>query len=118
MFAQWYSWQEQNRYPIGINWASSLEVAFRSLSWLWVNSLLRWTDAIPSGFPSDLAQALAIAARHIDRYLSTYTSPNPHLLGEAVGLFFIETLSPELSGAETWQARGWQIILDEARNQV
>src|SRR5215471_2637143 len=37
LFEQWYGWQEQNPYPIGINWASSLEVAFRSLSWLWVS---------------------------------------------------------------------------------
>ena len=32
IFAQWYSWQRANPYPLGANWASSLEVAFRSLS--------------------------------------------------------------------------------------
>src|SRR5215469_3680863 len=36
LFRKWYDWHEQNPYGIGINWASSLEVAFRSLSWLWV----------------------------------------------------------------------------------
>src|SRR6202007_1994967 len=29
------SWMEQNPPKLGINWASSLEVAFRSISWLW-----------------------------------------------------------------------------------
>src|SRR6516162_7412942 len=36
LFDQWYHWQHQNAYPIGINWASSLEVAFRSMAWLWI----------------------------------------------------------------------------------
>ena len=29
------SWMDQNPPKLGINWASSLEVAFRSISWLW-----------------------------------------------------------------------------------
>jgi len=37
---QWRHWQRENPYPRGINWASSLEVAFRSISWLWVYFLL------------------------------------------------------------------------------
>src|SRR6266852_2269858 len=36
LFQQWYHWQEKNPYGVGINWSSSLEVAFRSLSWIWV----------------------------------------------------------------------------------
>src|SRR6266567_952768 len=35
ILAQWAHWQKENPYPIGINWASSLEVALRSLSWIW-----------------------------------------------------------------------------------
>src|SRR5947209_32135 len=100
--AQWYSWREQNRCPIGINWASSLEVAFRSMSWLWAWFLLKDTDTLPPDFASDLADGLSTAGRHIERYLSTYTSPNTHLLGEAVGLFFIGTLCPGLAASARW----------------
>src|SRR5207247_3058504 len=54
---QWRSWQYRNPYPMGINWASSLEVAFRSLSWMWVANLL--DDAsVPSDFRTDLLHAL------------------------------------------------------------
>ncbi len=118
LFAQWYSWQEQNPYPIGINWASSLEVAFRSMSWLWVWFLLEGSDAVPPSFSVDLLSALDVAGRHIERYLSTYTSPNTHLLGEALGLFFIGGLCPQLWRAPRWQNKGWSIILQEARRQV
>jgi len=36
IFNQWTSWQEANPHPLGVNWASTLEVAFRTLSWIWV----------------------------------------------------------------------------------
>lgn len=117
-FAQWYSWQEQNVYPIGIHWSSSLEVAFRSLSWLWVSFLFEGCDVVPPRFPQDLLRALSVNARCIARFLSTFTSPNTHLLGEAVALFFLGTLCPRLSSARRWQQTGWRIILEEAARQV
>lgn len=118
IFAQWYAWREQNPYPVGINWASSLEVAFRSLSWLWLRALLDGNPVVPADFAKDLARALALSGRHIERYLSTYFSPNTHLLGEAVALFYIGTLCPEASQCEHWRELGWRVVLEEARKQV
>lgn len=118
LFRQWYHWQQANPYPIGINWASSLEVSFRSLSWLWVRHLLAGYTDVPREFSAGLIQALARNGRHIECYLSRYFSPNTHLLGEAVALFFIGTLCPQIQSAPRWQKCGWQIILQEAKRQV
>jgi hypothetical protein len=115
---QWSHWHEQNPYPIGINWASSLEVAFRSLSWMWVFYLLEGSPALSPDFRGDLLRAQALSGRHIERYLSTYFSPNTHLLGEGVALFFIGTLCPELKSAAAWKQKGWQIVLQESERQV
>ncbi len=115
---QWYDWKQSNPYPLGINWASSLEVAFRSLSWLWVRHLLIGAQDASPAFQIDLLQGLEISGRHIERYLSTYFSPNTHLLGEGVALFFIGTLCQELAAAERWKQRGWEIVLHEAERQV
>ena len=116
----WRSWIRANPYPLGINWGSTLEVAFRSLSWIWVDQLLAGTgDAnLLSEFRSELAPALAFHGRYIERYLSTYFSPNTHLLGEAVALFFLGTLYPQMSGVARWKESGWQIVLHEAGRQV
>ena len=116
--SQWRDWHSANPYPLGINWASSLEVAFRSLSWIWMYYLLEGTPALEPGFRQEWLRAQAVNGRHLERYLSTYFSPNTHLLGEAVGLFFLGTLCGELSGAARWKATGWQIVLEEARRQV
>jgi Heparinase II/III-like protein/Heparinase II/III N-terminus len=111
---QWDGWRRANPYPLGMNWASALEVAFRSMSWLWIQRLLP-TD---HKFDSDLMPSLAQHGRYIERYLSTYFSPNTHLLGEAVALFFLGTLCPQLPSARRWSTRGWNIIVQEARRQV
>ncbi len=114
---EWQHWWKENPYPIGINWASSLEAAFRSLSWLWTCHLLEATPGIKS-FREEWLQGLALHGRHIERYLSTYFSPNTHLLGEAVALYFLGILCPELEAAESWKNTGWQIIQEQAQRQV
>ncbi len=117
LISQWRSWIKANPYPLGINWASTLEVAFRTLSWIWVDQLLAGAPA-RADFRSELAPALAFHGRYIERYLSTYFSPNTHLLGEAVALFFLGTLYPQMPGAARWKESGWQIVLREAGRQV
>jgi hypothetical protein len=115
---QWHSWQMANPYPIGINWCSSLEVAFRSLSWVWVLSLLSESQAVAETFRADVIRALAINGRYIERNLSTYFSPNTHLLGEALALFFVGTMCPQIAAADRLRNKGWEIILREAERQV
>ncbi|HEV2395666.1 MAG TPA: alginate lyase family protein [Candidatus Sulfotelmatobacter sp.] len=114
---QWRYWWMQNPYPIGINWASSLELGFRSLSWLWTYHLLDGVSSVPIR-REEWLHGWALHGRHIERYLSTYFSPNTHLLGEGVALLFLGILCPELSTAERWKSLGWNIVLQEAQRQV
>ncbi len=118
ILAQWAHWHKENPYPIGINWASSLEVAYRSLSWVWTFFLLQECPLFTSDLRRQWQVALGLSGRHIETYLSTYFSPNTHLLGEALALFSVGTLFPELQGAPQWRQRGWQILECEAAKQV
>jgi hypothetical protein len=116
--AQFHDWQKQNLYPIGVNWASSLEVAFRSLSWIWARELFGMSPSLSQEFHEELLAALERNGRFIERNLSYYFSPNTHLLGEGVALFFIGVLCPEFRSSRRWQEKGWQIVLAAARTQV
>jgi hypothetical protein len=118
IFRQWGHWHTENPYPFGINWVSSLEVALRGLSWIWTYQLLEGTPVMPREFRKVYLRSQALNGRHIERYLSTYFSPNTHLLGEAVALLFIGTLCPEISRAEHWKSLGWGIVLQEAQRQI
>lgn len=114
---QYRHWWKENPYPVGINWASSLEAAFRSLSWLWTLHLLQGAPGVPD-LRNEWLRGLAIHGRHMERHLSTYFSPNTHLLGEGVALCFLGVLCPELASAERWKSIGWKIVLAEAERQV
>ena len=57
---------------------------------------------------------MALSGRHIELYLSTYFSPNTHLLGEAVALFFIERYAHELRSAPRWKRIGRELVLRES----
>lgn len=117
LIRQWRSWQSANRYPIGINWASSLEVAFRALSWIWIEHLLP-DEAANAEFHRELVGGLEFHGRYIERFLSTYFSPNTHLLGEALALFFLGTLYPGMARATRWRNEGWGILTEQAKHQV
>ena len=115
---QFHSWQSGNPYPLGINWGSSLEVAFRSISWIWVRNLLSVDPPLSAEFDRALVTGLARNGRYIERYLSTYFSPNTHLIGEALALFLIGTLCSEIPAARRWKQRGFDILLSEIHRQV
>ena len=83
-----------------------------------MRGLLAGSAALPDALDRDIVRGLALNGRYIERYLSTYFSPNTHLIGEAVGLFFIGTLCPEIPAAARWQRKGLDIVLAEAERQV
>jgi uncharacterized heparinase superfamily protein len=112
------AWIDANPAGMGVNWASSLEVAFRSIAWVWGLSLLADSGEVTPDFFARMLKSLIQHGRHIERYLSYYFSPNTHLTGEALGLFYLGLALPELDRAEGWRNLGLQILLDQAPKQV
>lgn len=111
------SWLQENPPSMGVNWASSLEVAYRAMTWCWLLWLLQdapWDKSLVKR----LGSALECSGLHIERYLSVYFSPNTHLTGEALGLFFLGTLLPACRHAERWRAAGGGILQEWLARQV
>ena len=73
-----------------------------------------FSDALVDEF----TEGLALNGRHLEAYLSTYFSPNTHLLGEAAALFFIGLLVPETTASARWQRHGWRIVVQQSSRQV
>ena len=112
-------WMEANPPLTGINWASMLEIAFRSISWIWALHFLLAADDDPdAAWIVDLLVGLDRQLGHISRHLSVYFSPNTHLLGEGLALYVAGRVLPELRSARRWEGIGRGILLREAHAQV
>jgi len=107
------AWMDANPPKLGINWASSLEVAFRSMAWLWAFHFFKTSPSLSSETFKRAWKFLYLSARHLESYLSTYFSPNTHLTGEALGLFFLGTLLPEFKEARRWRDLGAEILVEQ-----
>lgn len=111
-------WILNNPPKNGVNWISSLEIAYRSISWIWaVNFFLR-SPNLTADTLTAILKCLAMNASHIERNLSTYTSPNTHLTGEALALFVLGTFLPEFRSAGRWLNKGREILENEINVQI
>ena len=111
-------WTAENPPGIGINWASSLEVAFRAVSWIWAFHLFRDSESLTPELFRDALKSLFSHGRHIAKYLSTYYSPNTHLTGEALGLYYLGTQLPFFERAAHWRKIGADILFAELDRQL
>jgi hypothetical protein len=111
-------WLQANPPGMGINWTSSLEVAFRLISWCWALALFRGAAALTAELRASLVGGIATHASRVERYLSYYFSPNTHLTGEALGLFYAGTLFPAMPAAARWQRLATDILVCEAERQI
>lgn len=112
------SWLDKNPPGIGMNWASSLEVSYRAISWIWAMQLMHDANVVDAALKHRVLQSLHAHAQHLERYLSTYFSPNTHLTGEALGLFYVGTQCPQLSRAKRWADLGAGVLEDALAFQV
>ncbi len=112
------NWIDQNPKWSGVNWQSSLEIAIRSISWMWTVFLLLSSESLAETNLRRICRSLFAQLDHVYRYPSVYTSPNTHLIGEATALFIGGLLFQELPRAEAWYRFGTAILVDEFQKQV
>src|SRR5262249_39266172 len=125
--AELTSWLDANPPLAGVNWASMLELALRSLSWLWALNFFVEQGGPPEPGHNmrdrdtwlvDLLLALDRQLTHVEQNLSHYFSPNTHLLGEALALYVCGRALPELAASGRRAAIGRRILLDEIDRQI
>lgn len=112
------AWMEANPPKVGMNWVSSLELAYRSIAWIWTLGLLEGRHPLPSATFFRALKHLWVSGLHVEAHLSTYFSPNTHLTGEALGLLYLGTFFPFLPDAARWRKVGWDVLTSELDRQV
>jgi hypothetical protein len=116
--SQLAGWIRANPPRLGVNWASSLEVSYRAIAWLWAVQLFAEAPELTEDLLLMALESLRRHATHIERYLSTYYSPNTHLTGEALGLLYLGTALPLFAASERWRTTGWNILREQSMRQI
>lgn len=114
------SWLRENPPELGINWASNLEIAVRSIAWIWALQFFRGAEAFDPALIWRMTGTLMAAARHISRDIafSRACMPGNHVIGDAAGLAIIALQFPELRDAESWRAQAFHVLQEESVRQL
>lgn len=110
-------WIENNPVFEGVNWTSALEVAVRSLSWIWALALTaQW-----SGWSeSDLRRVRESAIEHAEylrHHFSFYSSPYNHLIGEASCLYLLACWLERQPEAAVWKKESVTVLREHGPHQ-
>jgi Heparinase II/III-like protein/Heparinase II/III N-terminus len=114
--SQLESWIAANPFHHGTNWASALEVAFRALSWIWIDQLAG--RSMPAGFRSRWLHMLYLHGCHLANNLSVYFSPNNHLVGEGVALHALGLYFAGRPRARRWEETGARVMREQMDRQI
>jgi hypothetical protein len=114
--AQLESWIAGNPFHRGTNWASALEVAFRALSWIWVDHLVG--REMPPEFRARWLHTLYLHGCHLANNLSFFFSPNNHLVGEALALHALGVFFAGLPKAARWEQLGGRVMREQMDLQI
>jgi len=111
------TWSVSNPYPLGVNWAVSMEVAIRSVNWIWAFCLFQSCNEMDASFIRFFLRQLHMHAEFIERYLENGRIPGNHYLSNGVGLTYIGLLFPEFKFARRWLRKGLRILWSQIPKQ-
>ncbi|HVW00922.1 MAG TPA: alginate lyase family protein [Planctomycetaceae bacterium] len=112
-------WIDANPCMYGVNWACTMEVALRILSWTWFFHIFHdsaaWRD---EQFRERFLCTLYAHARFTDHYLEYSDINGNHCVADAAGLVFAGLFFGNTRQARRWHRRGWQLLMTELPRQV
>lgn len=112
-------WVEANPFAGSVNWACTMEVALRIVSWSWLFHVFHrsaaWQDA---SFRERFLCALYLHGDFTVRHLERSDINGNHYTADAAGLVFAGLFFEGSEHAAHWLETGWAILLEELPRQV
>jgi uncharacterized heparinase superfamily protein len=112
-------WITSNPYAHSVNWACTMEVALRILSWTWFFHVFHrskaWTD---TEFRERFLSTLFLHGEFTERHLERSDINGNHFTADAAGLVFAGLFFNKGDAPNRWQNLGWNILCEELPRQV
>ncbi|HEU5133144.1 MAG TPA: heparinase II/III family protein, partial [Pyrinomonadaceae bacterium] len=118
-FSQLRSWDKQNPYGRGANWACAMEVALRAMNLIAAFHVFRHS---PQFDVDSLQLLLRLFQAHgdfiWDNQEFSHLATSNHYLSDVVGLAWLGNFLPEYRDSESWENLGSVDMLEEMDKQV
>jgi uncharacterized heparinase superfamily protein len=112
-------WIDANPYSYGINWACTMEVALRILSWTWFFHVFSgsqaWSDRT---FRQEFLRSVYLHSIFIERHLEKSDISGNHYVADAAGLVCAGLFFGVGASPRKWAKQGWDILNEEIPRQV
>lgn len=105
----WEDWNYNNPFLYGISWTSVMEIAIRSISWMFMLSFLKKSNANEKDFLEKIECGILNMTGYIVQHYSRYSSANNHLIVEATAI----GLAGFCFNHSTWKNLSIKILSDE-----
>ena len=112
-------WIDQNPLMYTVNWTCSMDVAIRSVNWMYAINMLSESYALTNSFVEKISKSLYQHGFFIWNNLEKSVPwSNNHYTSDLVGLIYIGTLFREIRKGERWRKFAIKEFYDETRKQV
>ena len=112
-------WIDENPYAWSVNWACTMDVAIRAITWTWFYQVYSnssdWDD---ESFKEKFLTSLFQHGFFIERNLELSDINGNHYISDAAGLVFVGLFFGAGELAEKWVKTGWNILKSEITKQI
>jgi uncharacterized heparinase superfamily protein len=116
--AQLGAWMAENPPMLGVNWACTMDVALRAISWTWAWHLFAAAVAFDEAVRRRMVAGILAHGRFIMRHLEWGGVRGNHYLSDGAGLAVIGLAFPEFRESADWREKGFEIVWGELPRQV
>jgi uncharacterized heparinase superfamily protein len=111
-------WIDANPYAYSINWACTMDVALRLITWTWFFHAF-WRSAAWSNseFQEKFLRSLYLHADFTERHLEKSDINGNHYTADAAGLVYAGLFFGHERGGK-WLSQGWSILASELPKQI
>jgi len=110
------SWIGANPPGTGINWACTMDVALRAVSWIWALTLFE--GALPAAFLETILHSLHQHAVWIPEHLEIGEVNGNHYLSDALGMIALGTVFDATPEGARWRDAGARLLEEEILRQT
>ena len=112
------SWIAQNPVELGVNWACTMDVAFRATNWIWGYYFFCNSPSLTKEFKIKFFKSLFLHGRHIINILEFGQIRGNHYLSDIAGLIYLGIFFQETKEGKKWLEKGISALKEEMEFQI